>query len=130
MQRALRSMPNSSGGTPITRARASFLVETIVTSWSCGAIGTGGLAIRAGTDRFSAVLYDFHLSVRGRYFLRQRSKLLISQIEIGLPLFTLALVPKDFHNANLLQQRILDEGVEHHKTGVLLHEHMIDVIGL
>src|SRR5436190_10967473 len=42
MLRAPRSMPNSSGGTPITFASASLRVVTMVTSWVVGAASSAG----------------------------------------------------------------------------------------
>jgi hypothetical protein len=47
MLRAPRSMPNSSGGTPSTRAWASLRVLTMVTSWVIGeTVGDGAAGER------------------------------------------------------------------------------------
>src|SRR5882757_1761192 len=53
MPRAPRSMPNSSGGTPITLACASFRVVTMVTSCVTG--GASGVAAGPGS-RGTAIL--------------------------------------------------------------------------
>ena len=52
-------------------------------------------------------------------------------VEIGLALARSSLrLPPHLDDADLGQQRILDEGVEHQEAGVLLHEDVIDVVGL
>src|SRR5262245_36237261 len=57
MLRAPRSMPNSSGGTPITFACASLRVVMMVTSWVVGAPSGGAAGDSGGTIMFIAFSY-------------------------------------------------------------------------
>ena len=48
----------------------------------------------------------------------------------GLTLDSLDLFPPGLDHAELAQQSVLDEGVQHDEPVVLVHEHVIDVVGL
>ena len=54
----------------------------------------------------------------------------IIEIVIGFALVLLARLPPHLDDADLRQQRVLDEGIQHDKAGILLHEDVIDVIRL
>src|SRR4051794_1229702 len=149
MLRALRAMPNSSGGTPSTRAWQRLRLVTIVTSCAIGG-GAGGSNVAGscapapGADgaaggtvcrsaigimlracRPRGVLYDLDR----RIGCEQRIDI-VRQIVIGLAPLILAFFPPNFHDADFGEQRILDEGIEDEKTGILLHEDVVDVVGL
>jgi hypothetical protein len=69
--------------------------------------------------------HDLHLGVRGNDGERR-----IIQIVIGFALMLFARLPPHLDDADLRQQCVLDEGIQHDKTGILLHEDVIDVIRL
>src|SRR6267142_868502 len=117
MLRALRSMPNSSGGTPATRAPELRLRVTTVTSWSCGAGASGKsgcirghilwlahrLGRRTGVRFFGicarAMCDHLDLGIRD-----DDRELLVGQIVVGLPLFALLLLlPPHLHDADFRQ---------------------------
>ena len=68
---------------------------------------------------------DLHPGVRGND--RERR---IIEIVIGFALVLLARLPPHLDDADLRQQRVLDEGIQHDEAGILLHEDVIDVIRL
>jgi hypothetical protein len=52
------------------------------------------------------------------------------EVAISLPLDLLTCLPPHLDDTDLGEQRVLDEGIEHDEAGVLLHEDVIDVVGL
>ncbi len=68
---------------------------------------------------------DLHLGVRGN-----DGECRIVEVVIGFPLLLFAALPPHLDDADLGQERVLDEGIEHDEAGILLHEHVIDVIRL
>ena len=67
------------------------------------------------------------LHVRTRCNDRERR---VIEVVIGFPLVLFARLPPHLDDADLGEQRVLDEGIEHDEAGVLLHEDVIDVVGL
>jgi hypothetical protein len=57
-------------------------------------------------------------------------KRIIRLIEIGFALNLVAALPPHLDHADFREQRVLDEGIEHQETGILLHEDVVDVVGL
>jgi hypothetical protein len=80
------------------------------------------LAIRCSPLRMR---HDLHLGVR-----RNDRERRIVEVVIGFPLLLFAALPPHLDDADLGQERVLDEGIEHDEAGILLHEHVIDVIRL
>ena len=54
----------------------------------------------------------------------------VIEVVIGFPLVLFARLPPHLDDADLGEQRVLDEGIEHDEAGVLLHEDVIDVVRL
>ena len=71
------------------------------------------------------VLHHFHAGL-----CHDQRKGVIRLIEIGFALDLLPAFPPHLDHADLGQERVLDEGIKHKKPVVLLHEHVVDVIGL
>jgi hypothetical protein len=71
------------------------------------------------------VLHNLHARLR-----HDQRKGIIRLIEIGLPLDLLPAFPPHLDHADFREQRVLDEGIERQEARVLLHEDVIDVIGL
>jgi hypothetical protein len=78
-----------------------------------------------GQRRFALAVLD-NLDVGQRH---DQRKSIVRLIEIGLALDFLPAFPPHVDHADLGQERILDEGIEHQKAVVLLHEDVVDVIG-
>ena len=87
----------------------------------CGEIG--GRAERGIGPR--AVRHDLDIGIG-----HQQGERIVGLIQISLAALLLALLPPHLDDAHLGQQRVLDERIEHQETGVLLHEHVVDVVGL
>ena len=94
---------------------------------SGGRIGMGFFATRDFAIRWPPLRMrdDLDPGVRGNDGERR-----IIEIVIGLALMLLARLPPHLDDADLRQQRVLDEGIQHDKAGILLHEDVIDVIRL
>ena len=90
-------------------------------------IGVGFCTTRHFAIRYSPLRMrdDLHLGVRCND--RERR---IVEVVIGFPLLLFAALPPHLDDADLGQERVLDEGIEHDEAGILLHEHVIDVIRL
>ena len=90
-------------------------------------IGIGFFPTRYFAIRYSplGMRDDLDLGVRGN-----DGECRIIEIVIGFALMLLARLPPHLDDADLRQQRILDEGIQHDKAGILLHEDVIDVIRL
>jgi len=71
------------------------------------------------------VLYNLHSRLRN-----DQRKGIVGLVEIGLALDLRPALPPHLDHADFRQQRILDEGIEHQEAVVLLHEDVVDVIGL
>jgi hypothetical protein len=71
------------------------------------------------------VLYNLHARLRDN-----QRKRIVRLVEISFALNLRPALPPHLDHADLRQQCILDEGIEHQEAVILLHEDVIDVIGL
>ena len=76
------------------------------------------------------VRHDFKRAFGGDDGLRQQREGIVGLVEIGLALSSSRSSHHTLTMPTFDKQRVLDEGIQHHEAGILLHEDVVDVIGL